>query len=69
MNKYVLRLIMSEYIFTPQKVLRKPQMETMWRIVKFSVELLGKMLKKQGAISSKKILGLKRQDSTWKTCL
>ena len=46
-----------------------PQMETMWRIVKFSVELLGKILKKQGAISSKKILGLKRLDSTWKTCL
>lgn len=30
---------------------------------------LGKILKKQGAISSKKILGLKRLDSTWKTCL
>ena len=68
MNKYVLRFnYVRIHFFTLQKVLRKTQMEKMWRIVKFSVELLERMLKKQAAISSKKILGLKRLDLIWQT--
>ena len=60
---------MSEYIFyTTEGFTQAPNGNNVENCQVLG-RAFGKNIKKQGAISSKKILGLKRLNSTWKTFL